>query len=79
MCKEKCNNDPNCGAVECGGFEDGFKNTKCAWWKFDKCTDKNSPGWFTYTPEQYHYGYTCYKGKKVNIYEIQRNLNCIKA
>ena len=70
MCKEKCNNDPNCGAVECGGFEDGFKNTKCAWWKFDKCTDKNSPGWFTYTPEQYHYGYTCYKGKKVNIYEI---------
>ena len=74
MCKEKCNNDPECGAIECGGDKD---HSTCAWWKFDKCTDKNSPDFFTYTKEQYHYGYTCYKGKYVNIYVIQRYLNCI--
>ena len=61
MCKEKCNNDPECGAIECGGDKD---HTICAWWKFDKCTDKNSPEYFTYTLEQYHHGYTCYKGKR---------------
>ena len=79
MCKEKCNNDPECGAVECGGDIDDYYGVPiCAWWKFDKCTDKNSPGFFTYTPEQYHYGYTCYKGKNKNIYEMQRNFNCIE-
>ena len=74
MCKEKCNNDPECGAIECGGDKD---HSTCAWWKFDKCTDKNSPDFFTYTKEQYHYGYTCYKGKNVNIHSMQRSLNTI--
>ena len=66
MCKEKCNKDPECGAIECGGDKD---HSTCAWWKFDKCTDKNSPDFFTYTPEQYHYGYTCYKGKSSIYYQ----------
>ena len=55
MCQDKCNNDRICGAVECGG------DSTCVWWKVDKCTNKNSPGFFTYSPNQYHYGYTCYK------------------
>ena len=56
MCQDKCNKDDKCGAVECGGDQG------CAWWKLNNCIDKNSPGFFTYTPDQYHYGYTCYKG-----------------
>ena len=70
LCQIKCNNDPECGAMECGGDKD-----LCAWWKFDKCTDKNSPGFFNYTLEQYHYGYTCYKGRNINICEIPLSKN----
>ena len=72
LCQLKCGNEPECGAMECDGDKD-----HCTWWKFDKCTDKKSPGFFNYTLEQYHYGYTCYKGTNINIYEIQRNFNYI--
>ena len=35
VCKDDCNKDPNCGAIECGG---GY----CSWWKIDKCMSANA-------------------------------------
>ena len=70
QCKERCNNDPECGAIECGG-NNGY--SICSWWKFNKCTDKDSPGFFIYATHQYYYGYTCYKGKydKLNLWSVR--------
>ena len=31
-CKGLCNNDTNCGAVECG-------KTYCSWWKVERCSN----------------------------------------
>ena len=62
ICHDNCSQDPDCGAVECGGDTDDAPYHHCAWWKLNKCTDKNSPGFFSYEPNEYHYGYTCYKG-----------------
>ena len=32
FCQSKCDDDPNCSGVECGG-----KIDYCAWWKLTKC------------------------------------------
>ena len=29
-CQDQCNQDPNCGAIECGDHY-------CSWWKIGKC------------------------------------------
>ena len=30
ICKQRCNNDDNCGAIECGDYY-------CSWWQNEKC------------------------------------------
>ena len=59
ICQDKCDNDVNCGAVECGGEEPGVD---CHYWKVGMCIDETSPNFVTYDKDQYKYGYTCYKG-----------------
>ena len=34
LCKEKCSNDDNCGAVECGGTI-----SYCSWWRRGICVN----------------------------------------
>ena len=34
-CQDKCDQDQNCGAVECG---DGY----CSWWKVGTCSTSNA-------------------------------------
>ena len=47
-CIDRCDEDPNCGAVECSKSL-GY----CSWWKKDKCNRGEATG----------YAYTCRKSK----------------
>jgi len=43
-CRQRCSEDPNCGAVECGPQMD-----YCAWWRTDMCSDPDeaNASWYT--------------------------------
>ena len=51
-CKGRCDQDPNCGAVECGESL-GY----CSWWKTEKCSREEARGRV----------YTCRKGKYLMV------------
>ena len=50
-CKDQCNHDPNCGAIECG-------NNYCSWWKVGICNSRKDP---------FEHKYTCRKGSLMPI------------
>ena len=57
FCQLKCNDDDNCGAVECG---DGY----CTWWKTGKCNTDEEQIWNRSNPSTTLR--TCAKGKHGN-------------
>ena len=50
FCQEQCNNDSNCGGVECGG-----NVNYCSWWKHGICVTESEK------TEVHNEHQTCYK------------------
>ena len=40
-CQDKCNNDTNCGGIECGNHGPTADKNYCSWWKQGRCVTED--------------------------------------
>ena len=78
LCKIKCKEDVNCGAVTCGTKKMSYPRLygDCVWWVHGACVDDyrvyiSEP---RYNISNKIHGFTCYKGKNtLKYHEISTN------